>query len=63
MTITQLSYAAHDDPSFAVNMGGRTLATLVSPKGNGPFAGVLSLYSLGSDVNDKEEYIDKERLL
>jgi len=47
VTITQLSYAAHD-PSFATNMGGRTLATLVSPMGNGPFAGIVHMY--GYDI-------------
>jgi len=42
VTVTQLSYTAHD-PSFG--MGGRTVATLVSPRGNGPFAGIVHLLS------------------
>lgn len=41
--VTELSYAAHD-PSFATNMGGRTVVTLISPKGNGPFAGIVHLF-------------------
>ena len=45
--VTELSYAAHE-PSFATNMGGRTMATLVSPKGKGPFAGIVHMY--GYDI-------------
>jgi uncharacterized protein len=44
VTITELSYAAHD-PSFATFMGGRTVATLISPKVNGPFAGIIHVFS------------------
>ena len=47
-TVTELSYAAHD-PSFAPTMGGRTVATLVSPKGDGPFAGIMWIHGAGSD--------------
>jgi len=47
VTVTELSYAAHD-PTFATNMGGRTLATLVSPKGKGSFAGIVHMY--GYDI-------------
>ena len=47
VTATELSYAAYD-PSFATNTGGRTLATLVSPKGSGPFAGIVHMY--GYDI-------------
>ncbi len=42
-TVTELSYAAHD-PSFASLFGGRIVATVVSPKGNGPFAGIVHMF-------------------
>jgi fermentation-respiration switch protein FrsA (DUF1100 family) len=58
VTVTQLSYTAHD-PSFAVNMGGRTVATLVNPKGSGPFAGIVSVFSLAANPSDRQEYINE----
>ncbi len=55
VTVTELSYAAYS-PSFAPNMGGRSVATLVSPKGNGPFAGILYMHMFGTD---RHEYLNE----
>ena len=58
VTVTELSYAAHD-PSFSINLGGRTVATLVSPKGDGPFAGILYMHWLGGASANRHEYLDE----
>ncbi len=58
VTVTQLSYAAHD-PSFATNMGGRTLATLVSPKGNGPSAGIVHIYGYNIFPTGSPKYLSE----
>jgi dienelactone hydrolase len=56
--VTELSYATHD-PSFATNMGGRTVATLVSPTGKGPFAGILYLYGYNANPTGSSEYLSE----
>jgi dienelactone hydrolase len=56
VTVTELSYAAHD-PSFSTNFGGRTVAILVSPKGSGPFAGIVYMHWLGT--SGRHEYLNE----
>jgi dienelactone hydrolase len=43
VTVVDLNYAAHD-PAFAPITAGRTLAYLVTPAGEGPFAGIVFLH-------------------
>ncbi|MBK9925523.1 MAG: hypothetical protein IPP66_09555 [Anaerolineales bacterium] len=56
VTITDLSYASHD-PGFSVN--GRTIAYLVTPKGEGPFAGVVFLHWLGSPNGGRKQFLEE----
>jgi len=58
VTVVDLSYAAHD-PSFSPLTGGRTLAYLVKPQGDGPFAGVIYLHWLGHYNNSRAQYLDE----
>jgi dienelactone hydrolase len=58
VTVTELSYASYD-PSFSINTGGRTVATLVRPKGDGPFAGLLYMHWLGPVSSNRGEYLDE----
>ena len=58
VTVTELSYAAHDS-SFAINTDGRTMATLVSPKGSGPFAGILYVHTLSDLYGGRHEYLNE----
>jgi dienelactone hydrolase len=46
VTVVDLNYASHD-PAYAANLGGRSVAYLVRPTGEGPFAGVIYLHWLG----------------
>jgi dienelactone hydrolase len=54
VTVVDLSYAAHA-PAFSPMTGGRMLAYLVRPKGNGPFAGILYLHFPGT----RAQYMDE----
>jgi len=56
--ITDLSYAAHDS-TFSLPTGGRTVAYLVSPKGEGPFAGVIYFHWLGNPNSNRNEFLDE----
>jgi fermentation-respiration switch protein FrsA (DUF1100 family) len=58
ISVTELSYAAHN-PSFSAYLGGRTVATLVSPKGKGPFAGIVFMHWLGTGSSNRSEYQDE----
>ena len=58
VSVTELSYAAHN-PAFSVNMGGRTVATLVSPKGKGSFAGIVYMHWLDPSSNGRHEYLNE----
>ena len=58
VTIIELSYAGHD-PKFSPNTLGRTIAYLVKPHGDGPFAGLLYLHSLGESNSGRGEFLDE----
>jgi dienelactone hydrolase len=58
VNVTELSYAAHA-PSFSTNFGGRTVAILVSPKGNGPFAGIVYMHWMGLTGSNRREYFNE----
>jgi len=58
ITITDLSYASHD-PSFSTSLNGRTLAYLVTPQGEGPFAGVVYLHWFGNPNNSRKQYLEE----
>ncbi len=58
VTVTDLSYSAHD-PLFSQKIGGRTLAYVVKPKGDGPFAGVIYLHWFGQNTSNREEFLDE----
>ena len=60
--ITDLSYAAHD-PKFSLPTGGRTVAYLVTPKGEGPFAGVVYLHWFGNTNSNRKEFLNEAVLL
>ncbi len=53
-----LNYAAHD-PTFSPTTGGRTLAYLVKPHGEGPFAGVIYLHWLGAGNSTRAQFLDE----
>ncbi len=57
-TIVDLTYATHD-PAFSTTTGGRTVAYLVKPQGNGPFAGVVFVHWLGVVSSNRSEYLDE----
>jgi formylglycine-generating enzyme required for sulfatase activity len=56
--LEDINYAAHD-PGFSPSTGGRTLAYLVKPKGEGPFAAILYLHWLGSAKSTREQFLDE----
>jgi len=58
VTITDLSYASYD-PNYSVSMYGRTVAYLVTPQGNGPFAGVIYMHWLGNTYTSRKEFLDE----
>jgi dienelactone hydrolase len=58
ITVVDLSYAAHD-PSFSPSTGGRTLAYLVKPHGEGPCAGIIYLHWLGAGNSNRGEFLDE----
>ena len=57
VTVVDLTYATHD-PNFSTTTGGRTIAYLVKPQGQGPFAGVIYLHWLGTVSGSRTEYLD-----
>jgi dienelactone hydrolase len=57
-TVVDLTYATHD-PAFSTTTGGRTVAYLVKPQGQGPFAGVIFLHWLGVVSANRGEYLDE----
>ena len=58
VTITDLSYASYD-PNFSPSMHGRTVAYLVTPQGDGPFAGMIYMHWLGNANNSRKEFLDE----
>lgn len=58
VTVVDLSFAGHD-PAFSPSTNGRTLAYLVRPAGDGPFAGVIFFHWLGRPLGSREEYLDE----
>ena len=58
LTVTDLTYAAHD-PSFSAFLGGRTAAYLIKPQGQGPFAGIIYLHWLGTPNGNRSEFLDE----
>ena len=58
VTIVDLNYATHD-PAFSSITGGRTLAYLVKPHGQGPFAGVIYLHWLGAGNSTRAQFLDE----
>ncbi len=60
--VVDLNYAAHD-PDFAPTTAGRTLAYLVKPKGEGPFAGMVYLHWLGSGKSTRAQFLDEAVLM
>ncbi len=57
-TVVDLTFATHD-PSFSSTTGGRTVAYLVKPQGEGPFAAVLFMHWLGPVSGNRQEYLDE----
>jgi dienelactone hydrolase len=65
VTVVDLSYAAHD-PSFSPPTLGRTIAYLVKPQGDGPFAGTIYVHWLGTYVtsnSSRSQYLDEAVML
>jgi dienelactone hydrolase len=58
VSVVDLSYSAHD-PSFSRGTGGRTLAYLVKPEGEGPYAGVIYLHWLGQSQSNRSEFLSE----
>jgi len=58
VTILDLSYAAYD-PVFAQSLGGRTVAYLVVPPGEGPFAGILYLHGFTTNQRSRNQFLDE----
>lgn len=58
VTVTDLSYESYD-PKFSPSMLGRTVAYLVTPQGEGPFAGVIFMHWLGNVDNSRGQYLDE----
>jgi len=58
VTITDVSYASFD-PSFSTALNGRTLAYLVTPQGDGSFAGVIYLHWFGNVNSSRKQYLDE----
>jgi fermentation-respiration switch protein FrsA (DUF1100 family) len=58
VTVVDLSYAGHD-PAFSPNTLGRTLAYLVRPPGEGPFAGIIFLHWLGTSNSNRGQFLDE----
>jgi len=58
VTIADLSYASYDS-NFSTSMNGRTVAYLVTPQGDGPFAGVIYLHWLGNANSNRGQYLDE----
>jgi len=58
VTVVDLNYAAHD-PTFSPNLGGRTVAYLVKPQGEGPFAGILFLHRRIPAVANRSTFLDE----
>ncbi|HTX90868.1 MAG TPA: hypothetical protein VMC09_06590 [Anaerolineales bacterium] len=58
VTVTDLNYSAHD-PAFSPMTGGRTIAYLVQPPGQGPFAGIIYLHWLGNVTGNRSEFLDE----
>lgn len=58
VTVTDLSYASYD-PNYSVSMHGRTVAYLVTPQGEGPFAGVIYMHWLGNANNSRKEFLEE----
>jgi dienelactone hydrolase len=56
VTVSDLSYASYD-PNFSPSMLGRTVAYLVTPQGEGPFAGVIFMHWLGNVDNSRGQYL------
>jgi len=57
VVVVDLSYAAHD-AAFSPATGGRTLAYLIKPQGNGPFAGLIYLHwQLGGRTQFMDEAV------
>ncbi len=58
VTVADLTYATHD-PAFSTTTGGRTVAYLVKPQGEGPFAGVIFLHWLGTVSANRGEFLEE----
>jgi dienelactone hydrolase len=65
VTVVDLSYAAHD-PTFSPTTGGRTVAYLVQPTGDVPFAGVIYMHWLGTyvtSISSRSQYLEEAVML
>jgi len=58
VTVTDLSYASYDT-NYSTSMHGRTVAYLVTPQGEGPFAGVIYMHWLGNANNSRKEFLEE----
>lgn len=58
VTIHNVTYAAAN-PQFAISSGGRIAAYIVTPPGNGPFAGILFMHGLGAGWGNREEFLNE----
>ncbi len=58
VTVVDLTYATHD-PAFSSTTGGRTVAYLIKPEGEGPFAGVIYLHWLGYTSGNRKEFLEE----
>jgi dienelactone hydrolase len=58
ITIQDISYAAADAQFTALSRG-RIETYIVSPAGQGPFAGVLYVHGLGQGWGNREEFLDE----
>ncbi len=58
VTVADLTYATHD-PAFSTTTGGRTVAYLVKPQGEGPFAGVIFVHWLGTVSANRGEFLEE----
>lgn len=58
VTVVDLSYAAHA-ATFETTLGGRTVAYLVKPQGQGPFAGILYLHAFTTANRSRTQFLDE----
>jgi len=58
VTIQDITYAAAD-PQYTMVYKGRIKAYIVTPPGNGPFAGILFAHGLGSNWGNRDEFLQQ----